>query len=183
MNKNSLIRILLVALFAALISVGAYLKIMVVPPVPITLQTLFVIILGLVLPLKLSLSSIFVYLLLGALGIPVFTSGGGLAALLGPTGGYLLGTIPAVIAGSLLTKLNGKNNLAFFIIIATISTFFIYLTGLPWLGLSRGFDLSKTLTYGLYPFIVGDVLKIIIAAITAKAIKGRIDLLLKKEED
>lgn len=183
MNKNSLTRILLVALFAALISVGAYLKIMIIPPVPITLQTLFVIILSLVLPLKLSLSSVLVYLLLGASGLPVFTSGGGLAALLGPTGGYLLGTIPAVITGSLLTKLNGKNNLAVFIITATISTLFIYLAGLPWLGLSRGFDLGKTLTYGLYPFIIGDILKIIVAAITAKAIKGRIDLLLERKED
>lgn len=183
MNKNSLIQTLLVALFAALISVGAYLKIMVIPPVPITLQTLFIVLVGLLLPLKLSLSSILVYLFIGAIGLPVFTSGGGLGALLGPTGGYLFGAIPAVIAGSLLMKFNKKNNIWLLLLIALVETILIYAVGLPWLGITRHLSVTKTLVGGLYPFLIGDTLKIIVAALVAKAVKGKVDLLLTKNTE
>ena len=103
MDRTKITRIVLIALFAALIAVGAFIRIP-LPPVPITLQTLFTLVAALLLPLPVSISSVLVYLFLGIIGLPIFTSGGGLAAVTGPTGGYLIGLIPAVIIGGLMVR-------------------------------------------------------------------------------
>ena len=84
------------ALFAALIIVGAYIRFP-LPPVPITLQTLFVITASLLGGTAIGVGSVAIYLLLGAVGLPVFTAGGGLGILLGPTGGFLFGLLPAAL--------------------------------------------------------------------------------------
>jgi len=101
----------LTALFASLIIVGAYIRFP-LPPVPITLQTLFVISASLLGGTAIGLGSVAIYLLLGAVGLPVFTAGGGLGILLGPTGGFLFGLLPAAllagIAGNYARK--EKNN-------------------------------------------------------------------------
>ena len=104
MERKEITKIVLVALFAALIAAGAFIKIPLVP-VPVTLTTLFVLLAALCLPPLMALSSIVVYLFLGGIGLPIFTSGGGLAAMLGPTGGYLFGMIPAALFGSLIIRL------------------------------------------------------------------------------
>ena len=103
MERKQIRKITLTALFAALISAGAFIRIPMVP-VPITLTTLFTMLGSACLPPSLALSSVIVYLFIGTAGLPVFTSGGGLASLLGPTGGYLIGMIPAAFAGSMLMK-------------------------------------------------------------------------------
>ena len=105
MERKEITKIVLVALFAALIAAGAFIKIPLVP-VPVTLTTLFVLLAALCLPPFMALSSIVVYLFLGGIGLPIFTSGGGLAAMLGPTGGYLFGMIPAALLGSLIMSSN-----------------------------------------------------------------------------
>ncbi|MDD4302028.1 MAG: biotin transporter BioY, partial [Sphaerochaeta sp.] len=87
-------RLLLTSLFSALIIVGAYLRFP-LPPVPITLQTLFVLLAGFLGGPAVGLGSTAIYLLLGAIGLPVFSSGGGLGILLGPTGAFLFGLLPA----------------------------------------------------------------------------------------
>ncbi|MFH2130143.1 MAG: biotin transporter BioY, partial [bacterium] len=85
------------ALFAALISAGAFMAIP-IGPVPIVLQNMFVLLAGVLLGWKWGAASVLIYLLAGAVGFPVFSAGrGGVAHLLGPTGGYLLSYIPAVI--------------------------------------------------------------------------------------
>ena len=94
MERKQIRKITMTALFAALISAGAFIRIPMIP-VPITLTTLFTMLGSACLPPSLALSSIIVYIFIGAAGLPVFTSGGGLASLLGPTGGYLIGMIPA----------------------------------------------------------------------------------------
>ena len=99
MERKEITKIVLVALFAALIAAGAFIKIPLVP-VPVTLTTLFVLLAALCLSPLMALSSIVVYLFLGGIGLPIFTSGGGLAAMLGPTGGYLFGMIPAALFGN-----------------------------------------------------------------------------------
>ena len=103
MERKQIRKITLTALFAAMISAGAFIRIP-MAPVPITLTTLFTMLGSACLPPSLALSSIIVYIFIGAAGLPVFTSGGGLASLLGPTGGYLIGMIPAAFAGSMLMK-------------------------------------------------------------------------------
>ncbi len=90
------------AIFTALIAVSAYLRIP-VPPVPFTLQTMLVLLAGLVTGSKISAVSCLIYLLTGLAGIPVFTSGGGIGYLLTPTAGFLIGFIPgAFVTGTVV---------------------------------------------------------------------------------
>jgi len=101
--KLQLRTMLFAAMFAALTAVGAFIKIPIFPyPVPITLQTAFVYLCGLLLPPKAALFSQLTYVLLGLVGIPVFTGGGGIGYVLNPTFGYLLAF---VFAAPLMSKL------------------------------------------------------------------------------
>lgn len=181
MKRSTLIKVILTALFAALIAAGAFIRIP-LPPVPITLQTLFTLIAGLLLPLSVSLGSVLVYLFLGVIGLPIFTSGGGLAAITGPTGGYLIGLIPAVIIAGLM--MGGKQrSYLYTLLVAFIATVALYIPGLLWLGYSRSLSLSATLAGGLTPFIVGDILKMLISALAARAVRPQLDELLSKDDD
>ncbi len=97
MNDTEKLRMTVYAsLLAALMAVGAYIAVP-IGPVPIVLQNLFILLAGLLLGSKWGLASVAVYLLAGALGLPVFSGGtGGIARFAGPTGGYLLAYLPAV---------------------------------------------------------------------------------------
>ena len=102
-SSNQLRMMVYASLFAALTAVGAFLAIP-IGPVPIVLQNMFVYLAGLLLGGRWGLASVGVYLLAGACGLPVFAGGlGGISRLIGPTGGYLIGYLPAVF-------LNGKNS-------------------------------------------------------------------------
>ena len=167
----SLYKNVLVALFAALIAVGCFIRIP-LPPVPITLQTFFVILVGAACGHKIGLFSVLVYLCLGAIGLPVFTGGGGIALIAGPTGGYLLGLIPAALIAGFATR---KNSYVYNLLILTLASISVYIPGLLQLGISRGFSVADTFKYGLYPFIIGDAIKIIVASKVAQIIKPMID--------
>ena len=103
--KLPLRTLLFAAMFTALTAVGAFIKIPVPPyPVPLTLQTAFVYLCGLLLPPAGAFFAQLTYVLLGLLGIPVFTGGGGIGYVLHPTFGYLLGFLAAAPAVSLLSR-------------------------------------------------------------------------------
>jgi biotin transport system substrate-specific component len=146
------------ALFTSLIVVGAYLKIP-IGPVPIVLSNLFVILAGLVLGPKWGGAAVGLYLLLGTFGLPVFSGGGGLAYLTGPTGGFLLGFLPsAMVAGFLSSREKTRPIRDIAGLVAGV--FVIYLFGVPWLKFSLEMSWTKTLAVGMAPFLIGDSLKI-----------------------
>ena len=96
------------SLFTALMILGAYIRIP-IGPVPVTLSSFFVLLAGVILGSGWGTASVGIYLLLGALGLPVFTAGGGLALFAGPTGGYLLGFLPAAfLAGFIRERENHR---------------------------------------------------------------------------
>lgn len=170
-------RILLTALFSALIIVGAYIRIP-LPPVPITLQTLFVLLAGFLGGSKLALTSTAIYLLLGMVGLPVFTSGGGLGILLGPTGGFLFGLLPAAllagIAGNLKEKSERpKRYLLLCILGGLAATLVVYLVGVPFLKYTRSLSWQTALKVGMLPFLIGDLLKVAAATHLAKTFHER----------
>lgn len=176
---------LLISLFTGLIIIGTFIKVP-LPPVPISLQTFFVILAGMLGGLQIGLFSTIIYILLGTIGLPIFTSGGGLAALIGPTGGYLIGMIPAVIIIGLLSDRIKNNKIAHIIICAIggiIASLVIYLIGVPWLKSSLDMSLSKALKVGMYPFIIGDSIKLIVALIITFSFKEKFDLLINKKID
>ncbi|MBW2575170.1 MAG: biotin transporter BioY [Deltaproteobacteria bacterium] len=158
------------SLLAALTAAGAYLTIP-IGPVPIVLQSLFIFLSGLLLGSRWGVASVGVYLLAGALGLPVFAGGvGGIGRFAGPTGGYLLGFLPAVYVIGLITEKTRKR-VVFDVFAMVCGSIIIYSCGVSWLKILTGMTLTKTMVVGMYPFILGDALKIAAAVPIAKALR------------
>jgi len=160
----------LASLMAALTAVGAYVYVP-IGPVPIVLTTLFVLLSGLLLGSRWGLASMGIYLLVGAMGIPVFAGGkGGFPHFFGPTGGYLFGyALAAWIAGWLSERSRGLLIHQVFAVVA--GAIGIYLLGVPWLKVATGMSWTKTLVVGLVPFLIGDAVKASVALILARAVR------------
>ena len=174
MDQTTLRNGIYAALFAALIIIGTFIRIP-LGPVPIVLANLFVILAGLFLGPLWGAVSVALYLLIGALGLPVFSAGGGAALFMGPTGGYLIGYLLGAAAAGAIARL-GTERLAFMILGATAGMLVIYLIGVPWLiwriGAATGnnLTLAQGLTMGAYPFFFGDLIKIAAAVIICRSL-------------
>jgi len=135
-------------------------------PVPLSLQTFAVLGLGFVLGSRLAGSAVLLYLVEGAAGLPVFAGtpekGVGLAYLMGPTGGYLVGFLLAAILCGLLAERGWGKSVISTLSGMVIGNIVIYAFGLFWLGSLLGWD-KPILNWGLYPFLLGDALKIALA--------------------
>ena len=163
-------RLVLASLLAALIAVGGYIVIP-VGPVPIVLQNLFVLVAALLLGSRWAAASVAVYLLAGACGLPVFAGGGGgLGHLFGPRGGYLFGFLIAAWVVGRISELSRQRPVAE-IVAMVVGSLIIYAVGVPWLQLILGLSLGKALAVGMYPFIPGDIIKIIAAYIIVKSVR------------
>ena len=131
-------------------------------PVPMTMQTFVVLFLGISLGYKMAVSTVFVYLLEGLLGIPVFSNspekGIGLVYFTGPTMGYLIGFLVAVYLSGFF---NYNNNFFKNFIKLVFSVCFIYLLGLIWLGFLIGWD-KPIFQLGVAPFIYAELFKVLL---------------------
>ena len=158
------------AMFAALTAVGAFLSIP-IGPVPIVLQNMFVYLAGLLLGGRWGLASVGAYLLVGAVGLPVFAGGlGGIGRLVGPTGGYLIGYLPTVfIIGNIAHK--DTPHIMTDVLAMICGTLVLYTCGVAWLKVISGMSLAKTLALGMYPFLIGDAIKIAAATAIARALR------------
>lgn len=157
----------LVAEFALLTALAAQVSIPLVP-VPITMQTFFVLLGGLMLGSRLGASAQTLYVALGVLGVPVFAGGAlGFAYLLGPTGGYLVGFVAAAwLVGQLARSLDPKSPRAAWQVMAVLAagTVAIYVPGVYWLARMTGMGFQSALVAGVLPFLPGDALKAVLAA-------------------
>ena len=130
-------------------------------PVPMTLQTLAVLMIGATYGARLAASSLIAYLVAGAVGLPVFASGAGPAYMAGPTGGYLAGfLIAAVILGWLADRGYGRTILSALAMFA-IGEVAIFALGTGWLSSLLGVE--KAVSAGLLPFIPAEILKVALA--------------------
>jgi biotin transport system substrate-specific component len=170
MSIEKLRLMVLASLMAALTAVGAYIYIP-IGPVPVVLTNLFVLLAGLLLGSRWGLASVAIYLMIGAMGIPVFAGGkGGLVHFLGPTGGYLLGfALAAWMVGFMSERLRGS--IFHDVISVSVGALAIYGLGIPWLKWMTGMSWSRSLLVGLVPFVVGDILKASGAVMLACAIR------------
>ena len=133
-------------------------------PVPITGQTFGVLLLGGLLGSRLAALSIFLYLVEGIIGLPVFAGGSlGILYLFGPTGGYLIGFIPAAFLIGYLIENGWNKKLSLIIASMTIGTTVIFLFGISWLALTAGINTS--IQIGLMPYLPGAAIKITLASI------------------
>lgn len=154
---------------SALIALGAQVS---VPmwPVPMTLQTLAVVLVGLTAGSRLGAAAVLAYLAEGAMGLPVFAGGvGGAVFLAGPTAGFLWGFVAlAFAAGWLVERGLARGLFATFLGVAAISAL-LYVPGVLWLNAVTPLDLQGAVNAGMLPFVLGDTIK---AAIAALAVTG-----------
>ncbi len=158
--------------FAVFTSLGAR---MVIPlsfsPVPITMQTFFVLASGMVLGRKFGTLSQMAYLLFAALGILQFAGGKtGISVIFGATGGYLIGfVLAAYIVGRATESYETRKN-TLFLASLILATLMIYITGILGLMIALGIEISKAMLIGMFPFMPGDFLKIMLAFVISKPI-------------
>ena len=140
-------------------------------PVPMTMQTLVVLMIGIVFGWKLGLATVSLYLLEGIIGLPVFSgtpeNGIGLIYFTGPTMGYLLGFLVAVYISG---KFDYNSNLIKNFLKLLLATSFIYLLGMAWLGNLIGWD-KPIFQLGAQPFLLAELFKILIATFLINQIK------------
>ncbi len=168
--ETSLVKKLVLAFtMAAIIGLMAQARI-VLPwtPVPITLQTLGVLLSGVLLGRNWALITIVIYLALGTAGLPWFTGwGSGTAHLAGPTGGYLIGFgLAALFVGHFTDKfVKARRFSALFGLMTIASLILIYVPGVIWLKLALGsVTWGEALNMGAWPFIAGDMVKVLLAS-------------------
>lgn len=170
MNARNLI---LCALFAALTALGAFLKIP-IPYIPITMQYFFCAMAGLCLGAKLGALSQAVYVLVGLVGFPVFTEGGGFGYVLKPTFGYLIGFILCAFVIGYLTE--RMKEMGFFKIFGALMAGMavLYLLGVPYMFVVYNFylgearDIGWVLYFGLFTKVPGNILMALLAALIAR---------------
>lgn len=157
------------AMFGAATAAGAWL-IVPLPPVPVTLQTFFMALAATLLGPRLGAMSQGVYVLLGIMGLPVFSGGkAGLGVLLGPTGGYLVGFVAGAWLIGMLLRGGGRPG-PFRIAPAVMAGYLlVYALGVSGLCLVARLSLVEAVSVGVLPFLLGDALKV--AAVTVLTVK------------
>ena len=164
------------SMFGALTAIGAYI-IIPLPPVPITLQTLFLNLSGALLGGYLGALSQVVYILLGIIGLPVFAGGkAGLGVLLGPTGGYLFGfVLGAFIVGKLIA-VKRKPGMIWTVSAMLVGMVVIYCLGILQLTLVARLSVEKAVAVGALPFLPGDIVKSVLAALIYLNVRDKINI-------
>lgn len=182
MRKTRLYYLTITALFTALISVGAFIKIP-MPMLPFTLQTFFTMLACFLLPRKYSASAAAIYLALGMIGLPIFTSGGGLGYALTPGFGYLIGFVVANFAGGTVlegimdTEAHRFPSFSNYLAAGAVNIVVVYIFGLGyWYLLANVFTDNSV---GLWPLLLngflitlpGDIIKMLVATLVALRVK------------
>jgi len=143
------------AAFIGLITLGSWISIPCIP-VPFTLQTMFVLLAGAVMK-RYAIIPVSLYVILGALGLPLFHNGvAGVGVFMGPTGGYLVGFIFAALATGLAYESPSRTVHVCGLVLATL---FIYAGGVGWLMISLDREFLPAFIAGALPFIIGDTIK------------------------
>ena len=174
MKKPNVYKMVLTALFVALMTAGAYLQIPTPTGVSFTLQILFVFLAGILLGPGWGALVPFLYVLLGLIGLPVFSGGGGLGYVFRPSFGFLLGYIGGAAVTGLITRKD--KSLLCIILGCTAGLAVIYAVGLPYMGvilnvyLEKDMSLAAIMQSGMLIFLPWDALKIAATAILSKTL-------------
>ncbi len=164
-------KISLIGLFVAITAICSWITIpLPFTPVPINMATFAVIMSGLVLGARLGAISQIIYIFIGIVGMPVFSGfSSGFGVLVGPTGGYLMGYIFIALLSGILSK-NHDYKIFIGIVLGNVMC---YILGSLWFMYITESNLTTTLTLCVFPFILGDILKILLAYLVFKRIPKR----------
>jgi biotin transport system substrate-specific component len=162
-KKISTKALVMTGMFTALICVMAQISIP-TQPIPFTLAVFAILLTGALLPTRYAFLSVLTYLLLGAFGVPVFAGFmGGLGRLMGPTGGYLMAYPIMSFITALFYQWFKKYKVLALVAGMVVSLLLCYLIGTLWFSLISGNDFYKSLTLCVFPFVLFDTLKIVLA--------------------
>lgn len=160
--------------FALLTAAGAHVHVPLPPDgVPMTLQTLFVVLAALCLGPKAGSLSMLLYIAAGVVGAPLFAEGEvGLAVILGQTGGYIVGFLACQpVVGAIVKGPDGLPRGWLAIVLAVLAAHaVVFAIGVPWLAIVRGFTLERAIEGGMVPFLPGMVVKSVIAVLVGLAV-------------
>ena len=162
-NINSnILSIILILMGSILLAISAKIQ---VPfwPVPMTMQTFIIFLIGMTYSIRLSFATVVFYLFQGAIGLPVFASGGGIAYLIGPTAGYLYGMLVASIIISYFANLGFSKTYFKTALSLFVGSVVIFSFGILYLGYIIGYQ--KAIAAGLLPFIPSEIFKIALAVV------------------
>jgi len=177
--RKKITEIVMISLFAALTAVGAFIRIP-IPYVPFTLQTLMVMLAGLILWSRPAALSQLLYLAIGLLGLPVFAQGGGPGYILQPSFGFLVGFIAGAYLIGKIAEAAEKLSFPRILAALLLGQAAIYALGIAYLHFSLNFIIHKPTTFlttikiGLVVFIPGDILKTLVAALVVVPIRQRL---------
>ena len=170
LNQSSIVKTFLIIILGSLaLTISAKIKIPFYP-VPMTMQTFVVMLLGVAFGYKIGLATVSLYLLEGIVGLPVFSNspekGVGLVYFTGPTMGYLIGFLSATLIAATISS---NDNLFKIISKLLLAVSTIYILGVLWLGTLIGWD-KPILEFGVYPFLLAEIFKLALLVIISKKI-------------
>jgi len=169
-----------IGIFAALTAIGAFISIP-IGPVPISLQSFFVLLSGIILGSRKALLSQIVYVMLGLIGLPIFAGfSGGFQTVFKPSFGFIIGfIIAAYFVGKIAEKKPKSIKCVSLAVLA--GSLIMYIVGLPYMYyilniiLSKNLDIIQIMKIGMFMFIPGDILKAIVAVFMGKKLQGKLE--------
>ena len=176
-RKNLIMTLTLSALFCTLICIGSFIRIPMPNMMPVTLQTFFVLLTALVLPFKASILTILTYIVLGLIGLPIFSGGGGLGYVLMPNFGFIIGFWVTTLIISVITEKLTNRKLWQYIVISMLGMTVIYIIGILYFvfitNVYNNNDYSAVwfIQTVFLPFLPKEIICIILASLTAYKIR------------
>lgn len=163
-----------IAVCIALLCVSAYLSFpLPFTPAMVTAQTIIINVIALLLTPKQALMTVWLYIIMGVLGFPIFSGGAsGLAKILSPSGGFLLAFLVATPLMSLIKLKIGSSFKNYFLVTTLVGMPIIYLIGALWMGQIGQMGLMAALNAAVLPFVIGDTLKCVIASVLVRRLEN-----------
>ncbi len=176
-RRNLIVTLTLSALFCTLIIIGSFIRIPMPNMMPVTLQTFFVLLTALVLPMKTSVLAISAYAALGLIGLPIFSGGGGIGYILMPNFGFIIGFLIATVIMSVITQKLKYSKLWQYIVISLIGIAVIYIIGILYFGFiinvyNKGDYSAIWFVQTVFlPFLPKEIICILLASLSAYKIR------------
>ncbi len=175
-RRNLIVTLTLSALFCTLICIGSFIRIPMPNMMPMTLQTFFVLLTGLILPLKASTLATITYMVLGLIGLPIFSGGGGLGYVLMPNFGFIIGFVISSVTMSIIAEKQKKRSFWQYFAISLLGVAIIYIIGVLYFAFitnvyNNNYSAIWFIQTVFLPFIPKEIICIILSSLSAYKIR------------
>lgn len=176
-RRNLIVTLTLSALFCTLICIGSFIRIPMPNMMPMTLQTFFVLLMGLVLPLKASILATITYMVLGLIGLPIFSGGGGLGYVIMPNFGFIIGFVISSVTMSIIAEKLKKRSFSQYFAISLFGISIIYIIGILYFAFitnvynKSDYSAIWFIHTVFLPFLPKEIICIILSSISAYKIR------------